>query len=122
TYSESHAPHQVVALLNEYFAVIVPIIENHGGTLNQYMGDGIMVIFSAPTEQANHALRAVETAVDMVRRIHELRDTWTRHDNPRFRVGVGVHTGQVVAGAVGSPRRLDYTVIGDTVNVASRIE
>jgi len=121
-YSNSHSAKEVVALLNEYFAEIVPIIERHGGTLNQYVGDGIMVIFNAPQLQEDHSVRAVETAIAMVRRVHELQSRWQSLDNPSFRIGVGVHRGEAVIGTIGSPRRLDYTAIGDTVNTAARLE
>jgi adenylate cyclase len=129
TYSESHEPREVVALLNAYFTAIVPVIEAHGGTLNQYMGDGIMVIFGAPAPFPDHALRAVRAAVAMVRRVHELRATWAQLDRLKvweaqwgMRIGVGIHTGRVVVGTVGSPGRLDYSAIGDTTNAAARIE
>jgi adenylate cyclase len=121
-FAEGHTPEQAVALLNGYFTAIVPIIEEHGGTLNQYLGDGIMVIFGAPEVRDDHALRAVRAAVAVVRRVHALRARWAELDNPTFRIGVGLHTGKVVIGTVGSPRRLDYTAIGDTVNTAARIE
>jgi adenylate cyclase len=122
TFSEKHTPQQVVSLLNAYFTAIVPLIEQHGGTLNQYMGDGIMVIFGAPVPQPDHPQRAVRAGIDIVERVHSLRDTWLRHDCPGLRIGVGIHTGKVLVGAVGSPSRLDYTAIGDTVNSAARIE
>jgi adenylate cyclase len=128
-FSEAHTPREVVALLNAYFSAVVPAIEAHGGTLNTYMGDGIMVIFGAPAGCPDHALRAVQAAAAMVRRVHELRATWAQLDRLKvweaqggMRIGVGIHTGKVVVGTVGSPGRLDYTAIGDTVNAAARIE
>jgi adenylate cyclase len=121
-FSEAHQPHEVVALLNAYFGEMVPLIEAEGGTLNTYMGDGIMVLYGAPARQPDHARRAVRSAVAMVRRVHERKDTWTRLGSPAFRIGVGIHTGKVVIGTMGSPRRLEYTAIGDTVNAAARIE
>jgi adenylate cyclase len=124
TFSEQQkrSPEQVVALLNEYFTAVVPAIEGHGGTLTTYIGDGVMVLFGAPLSQPDHALRAVLAAVDMVQEVHRRKPRWAELDNPAMRIGVGVHTGEVVLGTVGSPRRLDYTAIGDTVNTAARIE
>src|SRR4051794_18456574 len=121
-FSEKHTAHEVVALLNAYFNAVVPLIEAEGGTIDKYMGDGIMVLFGAPATQPDHALRGVRAAVAMVRKVHELKGDWLKLGNPEMRIGVGVHTGKVVVGAIGSRRRLDYTAIGDTVNAASRIE
>jgi adenylate cyclase len=121
-FSAAHTPREVVALLNAYFTAIVPIIEGHGGTINQYMGDGIMVLFGAPASCEDHALRAVRAAVGVVARVDVMADTWAKLGCPGLRVGVGVNTGKAVVGAVGSPRRLDYTAIGDTTNTAARIE
>jgi adenylate cyclase len=122
SYSEQHSAQEVVTLLNTYFTELVPIIEEHGGTLNQYMGDGMMVIFGAPVVRPNHAVQAVLTATAMVKRIRAKRERWAELGFPDLRIGVGVHTGRVVVGMVGSPKRLDYTAIGDTVNTAARIE
>jgi adenylate cyclase len=122
SFAEKHSPQEVVALLNSYFEAIVPIIEEHGGTLNSYMGDGIMVIFGAPEFCSDHALRAVRAALAMVRRVHHFGPRWAALGYPDFRIGVGMHSGEVVIGMIGSPRRLAYTAIGDTVNAAARIE
>lgn len=122
TYSELHTPHQVVQLLNAYFGVIVPIIEEEGGIVNQYIGDGLMVLFGAPERQPDHALRASRAAVRLVKAVYGLRQRWKELDCPEFRIGVGVHTGKVIVGTIGSKNRLDYTAIGDTVNTASRLE
>lgn len=122
SFSESHSPREVVALLNAYFTAVVPLVEAAGGTLNQYMGDGVMVIFGAPARQADHALRAARVAVAMARQVRAESATWAKLGYPGMRIGVGVHTGRAVIGCVGSPRRLDYTAIGDTTNTAARIE
>jgi adenylate cyclase len=115
-------PHDVVKLLNEYYTAIVPAIEAEGGTVNTYMGDGIMVLFGAPAHCPDHARRAVRAAVAMVQRVLQRKKLWADLGFEGMRIGVGVHTGKVVVGAIGSPGRLDYTAIGDTVNAAARIE
>jgi adenylate cyclase len=121
-FSERHSPPEVVGLLNAFFTVAAPAIESNGGTLNQYIGDAMMVIFGAPREQTDHAARAVRAAEEIVARVHAQADRWKQLGAEGFRVGVGVHSGPAVLGAIGSPRRLDYTAIGDTVNAAARIE
>ena len=121
-YSHGHTPCEITALLNAYFGAVVPILEEQGGTIDKYIGDGVMVIFGAPGEQPDHELRAVRAAVLMVTRVHEMKHEWDRLDCPNFRIGVGIQTGAAVVGTVGSPMRLDYTAHGDTVNAASRTE
>jgi class 3 adenylate cyclase len=121
-FCETHTAREVVELLNQYFTAVIPRIESDGGTIAQYNGDGVMVIYGAPQAQRDHPLRAVRSATAMIRRVHELEDRWKMLGAEDFRIGVGVHTGRAVVGAVGSPRRLDYTAHGDTVNTASRIE
>lgn len=122
TISEGSEPRFVVSLLNDYFAAIVPSIEAHGGVINQYMGDGIMVIFGAPFPQADHAVRAVRAGRAVLDKVHEMNDHWVALGIDNFRIGIGIHTGRAITGTVGAPGRLDYSAIGDTVNSAARIE
>jgi class 3 adenylate cyclase len=124
SFSERHAedPGAVVALLNAYFGAVVPAIEAEGGVVDKYIGDGIMALFGAPDDLPDHALRATRAAAAMVARVHELAPEWSRLGFDGMRIGVGIHTGPAVVGTIGSPSRLDYTAIGDTVNAAARIE
>jgi adenylate cyclase len=122
TFSETHPAQQVVKLLNTYFNLVVPAIEAHGGTLNQYMGDGVMVLFGAPDPYPDHAERAVRAAREMVRLVQAHMKTWAELGLPDMRIGAGINTGKAVVGVVGSRNRLDYTAIGDTTNTAARIE
>ena len=121
-YCREHTPGQVVALLNAYFGVVVPILEREGGTLNSYMGDGVMVLFNAPAPCPDHALRAVRAGRAMVAAVAANRKRWADLGMPDLRIGVGIHTGSAVVGAIGSPQRLEFTAIGDAVNAAARLE
>ncbi len=121
-WSHGHTPTEVVALLNTYFEAIIPLVEAQGGTVDKYIGDGVMVLFGVPDDAPDHAVRALRAAVAIVVRVHEMGPTWARHDFHDFRIGVGVATGPAVVGMIGSRSRLDYTAIGDTVNAAARIE
>src|SRR5215510_11159440 len=120
--SEHAAPEKIVDLLNRYFSAMTDIIFAHGGTLDKYLGDGLMVLFGAPTTTPDDASNALNAAVAMQRRLlginRELRDEGL----PEIGVGMGLHTGEVVVGYIGSERRSEYTAIGDTVNTSSRLE
>lgn len=122
TLSESMEPARVARHLNEYFEAMVCEIFTHRGMVNDFVGDSIVAVFGAPLDDAEHALHAVKSAMGMERALAKLNERWTAAGLPTLRQGVGIHTGQVFAGNVGSSTRLKYTVIGDPVNVAARLE
>src|SRR5689334_17352790 len=116
--ARSRTPQDVVDRLDGAFAVLVEVLEKHGGIVNKFLGDGFLALFGAPFDNADAAQHAVAAARDMIAAMDRINDTT---DWP-LRIGIGVHFGEVVAGSIGSPRRKEYTVIGDTVNFASRLE
>ncbi|MCJ7594039.1 MAG: FHA domain-containing protein [Desulfobacterales bacterium] len=118
--SERLSPGEVSLLLNQYFGKMTDIIFDYHGTLDKYMGDAIMAVFGAPIERMDDAVRAVKAALDMRSAVSGMMEE-IKSDR-RFGIRLGINTGRVVAGNLGSPRRMDYTVIGDTVNTASRLE
>jgi adenylate cyclase len=119
--AEKMEPQQIVELLNEYFTEMTDLIFENGGTLDKYLGDGIMAVFGAPIARPGDTLRAVKTAIEMQRALVRLNHNWEARGQPALRAGVGVNTGPVTAGNIGSTKRMDYTVIGDAVNLASRL-
>jgi adenylate cyclase len=109
-------------VLNQFFTEVVAAVEAEGGVVKQFLGDGVMALFGAPQPHADHAERAVRAALGIVLRLHELNARLAQRGMPSLEIGVGVHTGEVVAGLIGPDSRSEYGVVGDAVNVASRIE
>jgi adenylate cyclase len=122
TLSEQLPPEEIVPQLNEYLTHMTQVVLDHHGTLDKYIGDAIMAIFGAPLPQPDHPFRACATALSMIKTLHLLHQEWTSRGRPVLKIGIGVNTGLMMVGNMGSERRFDYTVIGDNVNLAERLE
>jgi adenylate cyclase len=122
TLSETMAPEEVAQRLDEYFDVMTRIIFQHGGMVNDFIGDAVMAVFGAPLPDRDHALHAVQTALAMDEGLQGLNARWADAGLPPLRMGIGVHSGEVFAGNVGGRSRTKYTIVGDAVNVGSRVE
>jgi class 3 adenylate cyclase len=119
--SERMEPEELVDALNEYLTVMTDIVFRHGGTLDKYLGDGLLAFFGDPIEFSDHAERAVATALEMHWRVGELRERWMLRYEEDLSIGIGISTGYVTVGNIGSDTRSEYTVIGNHVNLASRL-
>ncbi|HUI87703.1 MAG TPA: adenylate/guanylate cyclase domain-containing protein [Anaerolineales bacterium] len=123
TLSEKLSPEQVVSVLNPYLEAMTKVIEKYGGTVDKYEGDAIVAFFGEPVVHEDHALRAVRTAVDMRKALVELHQLWATQGRPfRIEIGIGINSGDVFVGLLGSAQRINYTVIGDNANLASRLQ
>ncbi|OIQ03761.1 MAG: hypothetical protein AUK36_01575 [Zetaproteobacteria bacterium CG2_30_59_37] len=120
--SENMTPEEIIAMLNEYFDAMVGIIFKHGGILDKFVGDELMAVFSPQADKTAAPLAAVRTGIEMQQYLGKLMQERNARGLPVFQVGIGINTGSVVVGNVGAKNRMDYTVIGDTVNVAARLE
>lgn len=120
--AESLPPEKVLEILNKYFSKMVDIVFRYGGLLNKFIGDAIMVLYNAPLDQKYHELRAVLTGIEMQKEIARINEERRQHGDIQINMGIGINTGDAVAGNVGSELRLEYTVIGAGVNLAQRIE
>lgn len=123
--SAGHPPAEVLGWLNQYLTAMDEVIRRHGGFLNKFIGDGLMILFCVPLSQGIHedARRAVKCSLAMLERVKQLNvENAGNPTHPPLRIGVGIHTGTLMAGTIGSATRQEYSVIGETVNLASRLE
>lgn len=120
--SEKMSAQEVSELLNEYFSEMEPIVTKYNGIINKFIGDAVMAVFGEPIQDENHPLNAVKCGYEMLQRVAELDEKWQKEGKPTIQIGVGINTGEVFVGNIGSEKRMEYTVIGDTVNLASRLE
>ncbi|MGA2622944.1 MAG: CHASE2 domain-containing protein [Bacteroidota bacterium] len=120
--SESMKPENLVLLLNEYLTIMSAIILKHAGTLDKYEGDAIMAFWGAPIPQEDHALRACRACVEMLQSLKDLRERWKNEGKPSINIRIGLNTGDMIVGNMGGVERFEYTVIGDSVNLGSRLE
>jgi adenylate cyclase len=122
THSAALSPAQIQHFLNEYFEAMVEVVFRYQGTVDKYIGDGLMVFFGDPEPQPDHALRCVRAAMEMQKKTAELREQWRQSGGFPISIRIGINTGEVVVGNMGSSRRLAYTVLGSAVNLAQRLE
>ena len=120
--SEELSPQDVTSILNEYFSTIEPIIAKYHGIVNKYMGDGVLAIFGEPIKCQSHALNAISCGVEIIKNVKILREKLIKDGKPKIEIGIGINTGEVFAGNIGTEERFEYTIIGDNVNLAYRIE
>ncbi|MBX2988989.1 MAG: HAMP domain-containing protein [Bdellovibrionaceae bacterium] len=121
-FSEKRSPEEVVEMLNEYFGVMVGIINKHGGVVDKFIGDAIMAIWGAPKSSDKDAVHATRACLEMRKGLQELNQRRIARGQPAVMIGMGLHAGPAISGTIGSDERMEYTVIGNTVNTASRIE
>jgi adenylate cyclase len=122
TLSERMVPEKLAAFIKEYLSPMTQIVFDEKGTLDKYIGDAVMAFWNAPLDQNDHALRACRAAWQMLVKLEELKAKWRADNYPEFDIGVGINTGPMIVGNMGSDVRVDYTVMGDAVNLASRLE
>lgn len=120
--SEKMSAQEVSQLLNEYFSEMEPIVAKYNGIINKFIGDAVMAVFGEPIQDDLHPLNAVRCGYEMLEKVSELDTKWQKEGKPTIQIGIGINTGEVFVGNIGSEKRMEYTVIGDTVNLASRLE
>jgi class 3 adenylate cyclase len=122
TITEARTPAEIIEMLNDYYALMFEAITSHGGSVNQMIGDGLMAVFGAPVHHEDHCERAVKAAQEMLELLAGLNQSRTSQGKPPIKIGIGIATGKMVAGFTGTQYRATYTCVGDTVNLAARIE
>jgi adenylate cyclase len=122
TISEGMTPEDLVHLLNEYLTVMTDIVFKYDGTLDKYIGDALMAVYGAPLDQTDHPIRACHSALDMMKGLKQLNEKWIQEGKNPLDIGIGINTGMMMVGNMGSDQRFDYTVMGDAVNLGSRLE
>jgi adenylate cyclase len=122
TFAEKKEPEELVSFINEFLNEMTEIIIKNGGTLDKYLGDAVMAFWGAPVEIEDHAFKACLSALQMQDKLAELRDKWSKAGEPLIHIRIGINTGEVIVGNIGGKKRFDYTVLGDDVNLASRLE
>jgi adenylate cyclase len=122
SYSAKMTPDHIQRLLSEYFEAMTEIVFKYHGTVDKFIGDGLMVFFGDPDPQPDHALRCVHAAIEMQKKVREIKTKWERQGDMPIQIRIGINTGTVVVGNMGSARRLSYTVLGSAVNLAQRLE
>jgi len=122
TVAEGMPPAAIAEIMNEYFTEMVDVVLTHHGLVNDFVGDGLVVVFGAPLDDPEHAWHAVQTALEMQEALARLNHRWRDRGAATLAIGVAVNTGEVFAGNLGSPKRKKYTVLGDAVNTTARME
>ena len=122
TYSSIMTPDEIQKFLAEYFDAMVQIVFKYEGTVDKYIGDGLMVFFGAPEPQADHAVRCAKAAIEMQKKCRELKEKWVNEGMFPLKIRIGINTGEVVVGNMGTQKKLAYTVLGSDVNLANRLE
>ena len=122
TFSENKTPEELVGFINEFLSEMTEIILHNEGTLDKYLGDAIMAFWGAPIEVKDHAYKACMTALQMQKKLYELTERWLNSGNSKIQIRIGINSGDVIVGNIGGVKRFDYTVMGDNVNLASRLE
>ena len=122
TLTESRPPAEIIEMLNDYYALMFDAITSNGGAVNQMIGDGLMAVFGAPVHYEDHCQRAVRAALEMLELVDGFNQNQAAQEKPQIKIGVGIASGQMIAGFTGTQHRATYTCVGDTVNLAARLE